>query len=683
MRSQPDDWPPSLPFRKCPKPYSRAIPWAPTDGRTTREPDRSSPYEMFVAQSVLRDVRSHLIGAPNPEPYGFLLGHVVYCPWTLVPYVVIDAVRRETHDVPHGGDQDVFRRTWAAASRDARRRRGQVIGWYHQHGVLGLRLSQWDLQLQEEFFPDAWHCALLIVPGVRGPIGGFVQRSGRARLYRRGISGFYELVDLDAKSINGKKPSVVDWTNHRPAERVEIQRVEWPGPRRRRAPDPKEAKEDPEPGAGADITPLRAQEPQLELDGDAAKPLSSDWRPTGGAGLRAQRPWKTRKTRKTRKNPVKQVVGPDEPDLAKGFADAVGKPSVEAEERDASEDEKTSGGNGAPSPLNVDEREVAHFMEAVWGPAPYEAEEDEASVTQLPGFRELLPLEGPEMLSAADVASALTIPPPLEARLTLEPPETDSAEGSVDWLLGLAEQSLGVGLAASPREAVEADAATAEPQPEEVDEPEAPEVEADASGASPEPVTTPGEDVPPPSGEDISVRQPRIALVGTGEDPEEDPEAAIPFVMPQDEGHVLLGFGRQRRRPLLLALVVLVAALTVWFFTGRGDPTGSGFQAPAAATTQPARSVELAAFERQFTAAVASYRERGADFLLARIDCAALRAGLVAVEGAFAELSGYVARVPAEATDYWMHAREMREATEHFAASGCEGADSGSPEPVP
>ena len=128
---------------------------------------------------------------------------------------------------------------------------------------------------------------------------------------------------------------------------------------------------------------------------------------------------------------------------------------------------------------------------------------------------------------------------------------------------------------------------------------------------------------------------------------------------------------------------MLAAPLTVWFFTGQGDPAGSDFQAPAAATTQPARSVELAGFERQFTAAVSAYRERGADFLLARIDCTGLRAGFAAVEAAFEELSGYVARVPAEATEYWMQDREMREVTEHFGASGCEGVDNGSSESVP
>jgi hypothetical protein len=645
-----------------------------------------------VAQSVLREVRSHLIGAPNQEPYGFLLGHVVYCPWTLVPYVVVDAVRRETHDVPHGGDQDVFRRTWASAARDARRRRGQVIGWYHQHGVLGLRLSQWDQQLQEEFFPEPWHCALLIVPGARGPIGGFVQRSGRARLYRRGISSFYELVDLDAKSINGKKPSVVDWTNHRPAERVEIQRVQWPDPRRRRAAIPKEGVGDPQPEVSSSVTPLRKARFELDKDAEKPDPASSDWQPTGGAGLKA-RPWKTRKT------PLAGKPAAERRELAEGFAEAVGKRQTKHEAKSAAEGEVTPDESGvAPSPLNLDDGEIAHFMEAVWGPTPYEAEVGEDLVTKLPDFVELLPLEGPEVISDADLASAMVIPPVLEARSTLEPPEIDSAEASMDWLLGLVEQTLGGSLATPVRKGVEGgeddddegDASTADSQPLKDEEPDSSGVGAAASEAkatppeaSREPVAAPDTVVPVTTREDIAARKPRVALVGETDDPEEDPEAAIPIVMPSAEGWDLLRLLRLRRRPVLLAVLAVVAALSIWFIMDRQDRAQSDFQTPAPATTQPTRSAELAELETEFTAALAAYRERAADFLLGRIDCAGLRTGLESVEAVFMEISGLSARVPDEATGYWQQAREMREANDHFAAAGCEGTETGAPGSVP
>ena len=145
-------WPAKLPFRKRPKPYARAIAWTPADHEGSHPADR--PYELFVSQSVLSEVRQHLITATSGEPFGFLIGQVVYCPWSEAPYIVVDSVRRETENLPSANDLDRFRHAWVAATRDARHRRGVVIGWYHRHGVLGLRLSEWDLRLQEEFFAE-------------------------------------------------------------------------------------------------------------------------------------------------------------------------------------------------------------------------------------------------------------------------------------------------------------------------------------------------------------------------------------------------------------------------------------------------------------------------------------------------------------------------------------------------
>ncbi len=233
----PEGWPRKLPFRKRPKPYSRAIPWGPVPERpalqispTVRERDR--PYELFVAQSVLHEVRQHLITASTDEPFGFLLGQVVYCPWTETPYVLVDAVRRETQNLPPSDEVDRFRHAWIGATRDARHRREQLIGWYHRHGVLGMRMSEWDLKLQDEFFPEPWQVALIVAASSRGPIGGFIQRSHRARLFRKGLAPFHELVDLDAKRVEGLKASVVDWANYEPGYAVHVIEARWPDPTR-------------------------------------------------------------------------------------------------------------------------------------------------------------------------------------------------------------------------------------------------------------------------------------------------------------------------------------------------------------------------------------------------------------------------------------------------------------------
>jgi len=187
---------------------------------------------LFVAQSVLHEVRQHLITASTDEPFGFLLGQVVYCPWTETPYVLIDAVRRETQNLPPSDEVDRFRHAWIGATRDARHRREQLIGWYHRHGVLGMRMSEWDLKLQDEFFPEPWQVALIVAASSQGPIGGFIQRSHRARLFRKGLAPFHELIDLDAKRVDDMKASVVDWTNYQAGYPVHIIAAKWPSPRR-------------------------------------------------------------------------------------------------------------------------------------------------------------------------------------------------------------------------------------------------------------------------------------------------------------------------------------------------------------------------------------------------------------------------------------------------------------------
>ncbi len=706
-RGQPDDWPPSLPFRKRPKPYSRAIAWIPSEGRRAHVQDRSQPYELFVAQSVLRDVRSHLISSPTTEPFGFLLGHVVYCPWTGAPYVVIDAVRRETQDAPHSGDLDSFRRSWASASREARRRRGQIIGWYHQHGVLGLRLSQSDVRLQEEFFPEAWHCALVVVPGAQGVVGGFIQPTGRAGLYRKGISGFYELVDLDAKLIGGKKPSVVDWTNHRAEERVEIVPAKWPVLRRRAVPT-------------TDIEREEGEEPETEVEAGEKTATASKNRD----GLTAQRwekraspatkqpaakkkpagktkPVPKRKKKSARTEPAPKVEpAPEEQaatttgDLTGEFHEAIGLIGLEP-------DEAPAGSAPTPSSLNDDEGQVAEFLEAVWGPAPFDAEESDEPVLELPLYQESLPRDAPEMSPTLEVAEIPISPNGRMAPFGAEPPETDSGAGSLEWLLGLVEETLSAGLAPVEQ--------TTEEALQKVDEgavrPPAPEAEGEAAEA-PSVVLPPVEQSepargtePPPDGAPTPPRIPaagrparpvalqaRSAFVGLSEDPDQDREAEIPVVMPTEDGLARFPMLRRRRDRALIAAVLAIAAVSAWFFLGR-EETPPAFQTPVSVTSPavrpPARAPEFIRLSGEFTAAIAAYGERGADFQLGRIDCVGLTTGYEALAAAFSALSEYVALAPSGSVDFRPLAEDMREARAGFEASGCGGVQSGAGGPAP
>ncbi len=661
-----------------------------------------------MAQSVLRDVRSHLIGSLNTEPFGFLLGHVVYCPWTRAPYVVIDAVRRETQDAPHSGNLDSFRRAWASASREARRRRGQIIGWYHQHGVLGLRLSQSDLQLQEEF-----------------------QKTGRASLYRKGISGFYELVDLDARLIDGKKPSVVDWTNHRAEERVEILPAKWPVPRRRPPPTP-------------DVKRGDRDESQPEVERDEETATASKAQP----GLTAQR-WKKRtspatkqptakkspagKAKSTRKKkrpskakPVaKKTTGsakaepapsleptPDEQaaattgDLTGEFHDVVGR--IEPEP-----DEAPAGAGPARSPLDVDDGQVAEFLEAVWGPPPFEPEENDEPILELPLHLEIMPTEAPELQPTPEVAETPTAIMAVTGPFGAEPSEGDSGAGSLEWLLGLVEETLSAGLASADEAAEAAEEQAAEEAKEQAAE-EA--LETKKHSAEPEDVAAGAEEetefvaaearrgkvVDPPADQlspiepglpargtrpVVSGVQGRSAFVGLSTDPDEDPEAEIPVVMPTEDGLVRFPMLRRRRDRALIAAAMAIAAVSAWFFLGREDPPQPAFRTPGSVTTPavraPAQAPEFNRLSGEFTAALAAYGERRADFQLGRIDCAGLTTGYDALAASFSALSEYVALTPSGSVDFQPLAEDMREARAGFQASGCGGGPSPTAGPAP
>ncbi|MFV1988571.1 MAG: hypothetical protein ACC682_14960, partial [Gemmatimonadota bacterium] len=592
----PREWPEKLPFRKRPKPFSRAIPWIPKSSGAPHADDR--PFELFVSQTVLGEVRNHLITATSGEPFGFLIGQVVYCPWAEVPYVVIDTVRRETQNLPPSNEMDRFRHAWVAASREARHRRGEVIGWYHRHGVLGLRLSEWDLQLQEEFFAEPWHCALVIAHSSRGIIGGFIQRSRRARLFRKGLAPFHELVELDAKLVDGLKPSVVDWENYGAGESVNVIRAKWPSPstRLKKWKARRHGGEATLPTQGGSVAPGRGARQGGSLGGRS-------WRPDRSAEVS-----KPPVAASVTEDDFATAVGPAEADVVfeseevpepevkaptrrkrgkkasgKTTTDAKKKPAGESKTADPSdagdsaEDQKTVGPGGAWY--------SSDFLDAVWGPPPFESEEDEpASVDEL---RAEESAGGTDASADEGERAAFELVPTYEP----EPPEIDPP-GSMDWLLGLIGETLAARQesgqtvsdpdddAPETEESVEEEAvSTTEEQAEE----EA-AVPVEAGGEAPE-----DDDV-----EDASPRHPhptrapitmptaspsrRPTFVEASHNPDHDPEAQIPIVL-FDDGEKWQPSPQQKR---VGGVVLAVIALTIIVQLVRGS-----FSADAPAPVPP------------------------------------------------------------------------------------------------
>lgn len=635
----PRDWPEKLPFRKRPKPYARAIAWTPASDSAPHAADR--PYELFVAQSVLREVRQHLITATSGAPFGFLIGQVVYCPWRETPYIVVDSVRRETQNLPPSNEVDRFRQAWVAATRDARHRRGEVIGWYHRHGILGLRLSEWDLRIQEEFFPEAWHCALVIASTSGGIVGGFIQRSRRARLFRKGLAPFRELVELDAKLVDGRKPSCVDWENYAAGEAVSVIRAKWPA------------------------AATRAKRWKTENHGiEATLPTTSESIAMPGAQAREKgslggRSWMTRA------GPARPVAPPEpsEPVAEEDFADAIGAATTDVvyESEEAIDSgvtpAKKSGGRRKPAakkPSAAERRPAAEtpteepttrpadeksdedgawysadFLDAVGGPVPFEPEESEDGAAGIAATEDARRPDRP----------TFELVPPFDP----EPPEADEP-GSIEWLLSL----IGDTLARKQRHA---------PAQEPVEEPltEGPEEAVPA-----EPVAQPTEPVPTP----------RPTFVTASSDPESDPEASIPVVLFHDD----TGWRpSERQKRVASALVVLTgAAIALQTFIVASDPDPVPPQAVASPVTPSTPPSEFVQIVDDYLSGLQAYRERFVEHRLGQADCAQLTDNLLSLGGAHGILESYVTGRPDLADRFEIMDAEYLAARQRFEGSGCE-----------
>jgi proteasome lid subunit RPN8/RPN11 len=85
-----------------------------------------------------------------------------------------------------------------------------LVGWYHTHPRMSVFLSQWDVWLHQNFFPEPWQVALVIEPYTS--TGGVFIRNPDGSLNNSLYRGFHEILgNLDR--------SVVFWKNLRLAEK--------------------------------------------------------------------------------------------------------------------------------------------------------------------------------------------------------------------------------------------------------------------------------------------------------------------------------------------------------------------------------------------------------------------------------------------------------------------------------
>lgn len=203
-------------------PVDRAALWVPRRSPTPEPPTPDGPYELVFQRDVLREMARHVTEDPRESRFGFLLGRLHRCPTSGVHYALVDRALPAGEEFVEEAPGAYLLRAWADAQPEFRRHPGVLVGWYHSHRLLGLLLSEGDMDANRRYFNEAWQCCVLFVPDETRPLGS-VFRPGAQESSRKppDPAAFWEVPSDDERAPAGP---ALDWTNY------EIQReVSVPG----------------------------------------------------------------------------------------------------------------------------------------------------------------------------------------------------------------------------------------------------------------------------------------------------------------------------------------------------------------------------------------------------------------------------------------------------------------------
>ena len=223
-----------LTLRK-PIPLARSIRWVPAGLFTP--PRTVDDLALFITQGALREVMRHLRSDPEQELLGFLLGDFYECPETGARYVVVNTAIRTGHVIAESDSILIPEEEWLGAQLEVRRRRTQLMGWYHSAPFVGPHPSRADLATHNALFREPWQFGLVIATSGDAPAGAFF-RSLMGEMTGGGggvLIPFHEMPDEDQPtSASGRKRTLIDWVNYETrgiVERDESERRPYVAPR--------------------------------------------------------------------------------------------------------------------------------------------------------------------------------------------------------------------------------------------------------------------------------------------------------------------------------------------------------------------------------------------------------------------------------------------------------------------
>jgi proteasome lid subunit RPN8/RPN11 len=140
--------------------------------------------EIVISESIESEIEKHCFSETQVEVGGFLVGTIDG------GRTNISAALPSLKAVSTQVNLTITHEAWSDALSDVEENYPgmKIIGWYHSHPGFGLFLSEYDSFIQENFFVDPNHVALVVDP-LEGSLGWFVVRDSKTiELFRKPTS---------------------------------------------------------------------------------------------------------------------------------------------------------------------------------------------------------------------------------------------------------------------------------------------------------------------------------------------------------------------------------------------------------------------------------------------------------------------------------------------------------------
>jgi len=135
---------------------------------------RSVNPEIVISESIESEIEKHCFSETQVEVGGFLVGKIEG------EHTNVLAALPSLKAVSTQVNLTITHEAWSDALSDVEKNYSgmNIVGWYHSHPGFGLFLSEYDSFIQENFFVDPNHVALVVDP-LEGSLGWFVVRDGK------------------------------------------------------------------------------------------------------------------------------------------------------------------------------------------------------------------------------------------------------------------------------------------------------------------------------------------------------------------------------------------------------------------------------------------------------------------------------------------------------------------------